>query len=52
MYNYIILRFKQRFMTGTIKCPLRYDIKGNILKYTSKIHPYLISPPPPKEWYF
>lgn len=51
MYNYIILKFKQRFMTGTIKCLLRYNSKGNILKYISKIHPCLIFFPP-KEWYF
>lgn len=42
MYNYIILKFKQRFMTGTIKCLLRYNSKGNILKYISKIRPCLI----------
>lgn len=46
MYNYIILKFKQRFMTSTVKCPLRYNSKGDILKYISKIRPYLISPPP------
>lgn len=50
MYNYIILKFKQRFVTGTIKCPLIQQQRKHF-KVHSK-NPSIFNFFSPKKWWF